>query len=96
VQELTLRYPGGQVVATRAHVGVVGSGDCEVLVEPHDEADAVVRVRTTVDGFEVIWQRVLGTFFARYPVAGRFEINDQGATPGVVSLRLRQAVAGTT
>jgi len=96
VQELTLHYPGGQRVTARAHVGVVGSGDCEVLVEPHDATDAVVRVRTAVDGFELIWQRVLGSFFARYPVAGRYEINDQGATPGVVSLRLRQAVAGAT
>jgi malonate decarboxylase delta subunit len=97
VQELTLRYSGGRSVARRAHVGVVGSGDCEVLVEPHDEpAAVVVRVRTTVDGFDLIWRRVLGSFFARYPVAGHYEINDQGATPGVVSLRLRQAVAGAT
>lgn len=83
-------------MARRTHVGVVGSGDCEVLVEPHDEPAAVVRVRTTVEGFDLIWRRVLGSFFARYPVAGRYEINDQGATPGVVSLRLRQAVAGAT
>lgn len=93
-----MRYPGKRQVARRAHVGVVGSGDCEILVEPHGDAasDAVVRVRTTVDGFDVVWQRALGSFFARYPVAGRYEINDQGATPGVVSLRLRQALAEAT
>jgi malonate decarboxylase acyl carrier protein len=71
---------------------VVGSGDCEILAEPVGDGLVLVRVRTTVDGFDVVWQRVLGSFFARYPVAGRYEINDQGATPGVVSLRLRQAV----
>jgi malonate decarboxylase delta subunit len=92
VQELTFRFRGQQPVAHRAHVGVVGSGDCEILVEPGDAKDAVVRVRTTVDGFDVVWRRVLDAFFARYPVGGRYEINDQGATPGVVSLRLRQAV----
>jgi malonate decarboxylase delta subunit len=93
VQELTFRFPGQTAVAGRAHVGVVGSGDCEILVEPVDGADAVVRVRTTVDGFDVVWRRVLAAFFGRYPVRGSYEINDQGATPGVVSLRLRQAVA---
>lgn len=93
MQELTFRFEGDAPVAHPAHVGVVGSGDCEILVQPLDEAGVTVRVRTTVDGFDVVWHRVLDTFFARYPVRGRYEINDQGATPGVVSLRLRQAVA---
>jgi malonate decarboxylase acyl carrier protein len=93
VQELTFRFPAGDAVLRRAHVGVVGSGDCEVLVQPLDGTEVVVSVRTTVDGFDVVWRRVLQSFFARYPVRGRYAINDQGATPGVVSLRLRQAVA---
>ncbi len=93
MQELTFRFDGDASVARPAHVGVVGSGDCEILVQPLDEAGVLVRVRTTVDGFDLVWQRVLDTFFVRYPVGGRYEINDQGATPGVVSLRLRQVVA---
>lgn len=96
MQDLTFRFTGSQPVARRAHVGVVGSGDCEILVEPHESDEVIVRLRTTVDGFDVVWRRVLESFFTRYPVAGRYEVNDQGATPGVVSLRLRQAVAGAS
>jgi malonate decarboxylase delta subunit len=37
---------------------------------------------------------VLGDFHERHPLAGvRIAINDMGATPAVVSLRLDQAVA---
>jgi malonate decarboxylase delta subunit len=34
---------------------------------------------------------VLDRFFTHTPLAGRWELNDFGATPGVVTLRLRQA-----
>jgi malonate decarboxylase delta subunit len=51
----------------------------------------VVRVRTSVNGFDTVWHDVLERFFTRTPLAGRWELNDFGATPGVVNLRLRQA-----
>jgi malonate decarboxylase delta subunit len=35
---------------------------------------------------------VLDRFFTRYDGAARIEINDFGATPGVVALRLAEAV----
>jgi len=75
----------------RAHVGVVGSGDLEVLLEPLDTADAQVRIRTSVPGFSQQWQAVLDRFFMKYDGAVAIEINDAGATPGVVALRLAQA-----
>jgi malonate decarboxylase delta subunit len=75
----------------RAHVGVVGSGDLEVLLEPHEGAMAHVRVRTSVTGFSEQWQAVLDRFFRQYDKAVAIEINDAGATPGVVALRLAQA-----
>ena len=49
-------------------------------------------MRTTVEGFDVVWRKVLDAFFSHHPVAGRYELNDFGATPGVVSLRLLQVV----
>jgi len=49
-------------------------------------------VRTSVDGYRDVWTNVLERFFARHPVAASIEINDFGATPGVVALRLAQAV----
>jgi malonate decarboxylase acyl carrier protein len=92
MRRLSYRFPAGERARDRAHVGQVGSGDCEILLEPAgDEVEVVVR--TSVDGFDAVWERVLDTFFARNALAGRYEINDQGATPGVVTLRLRQVQA---
>jgi malonate decarboxylase delta subunit len=79
------------VVAQRAHVGVVASGDMELLLEPsRDKAE--IRVITMVSGHRRTWDTVLGRFFERYPYAVSIEINDHGATPGLVWLRLLQAV----
>ena len=91
METMTFRFGAGERPARRAHVGVVGSGDLEILLEPRaDGADVVVR--TSVDGYREVWGTVLERFFARRPVAAAIEINDFGATPGVVALRLAQAV----
>jgi malonate decarboxylase delta subunit len=98
MEHLTFDYPAQRAVTTRAHVGVVGSGDLEVLLSPA-AADASgsalaahVVVRTSVDGYSHIWKSVLDRFFTRYDGAAHIEINDFGATPGVVALRLAEAV----
>lgn len=90
MQTLQLRFPADRVGTRRAHVGVVASGDLEILFETGGD-DAEVRVRTSVDGFDQTWQDVLERFFGRSGLRGRWELNDFGATPGVVTLRLRQA-----
>jgi malonate decarboxylase delta subunit len=92
MQTLNLTYQAAPGTATRAHVGVVGSGDLEILFEPAADQAASVRVRTTVDGFDTVWRRVLEAFFTQHPVAGRYELNDFGATPGIVGLRLLQVL----
>jgi malonate decarboxylase delta subunit len=101
MEHLTFDYPAQRAVTSRAHVGVVGSGDLEVLLSPtrpagpSDTASALtahVVVRTSVDGYSHIWKSVLDRFFTRYDGAARIEINDFGATPGVVALRLAEAV----
>jgi malonate decarboxylase delta subunit len=92
MEQLTFDFPATRAVAHRAHVGVVGSGDLEVLLAPNDAATAHVVIRTSVDGYGHIWQHVLERFFTRYDGAVRIEINDFGATPGVVALRLAEAV----
>jgi malonate decarboxylase delta subunit len=75
-------------------VGVVGSGNLEVLIESAAGAHCAVTVETSARGFRPIWQAVLADFHARHALAGvRVSINDMGATPAVVSLRLDQAVA---
>jgi malonate decarboxylase delta subunit len=72
-------------------VGVVGSGDLEVLLQPSSDQHAHVSVTTSVDGFAAVWKNVLDRFFGRFEGAALIEINDFGATPGVVMLRLEQA-----
>ena len=52
-----------------------------------------VVVNTAAQGFGKTWQAVLADFHARHPLADVLvSINDVGATPAVVSLRLDQAV----
>jgi malonate decarboxylase acyl carrier protein len=92
MEKLTFDYPATRTVLHRAHVGVVGSGDLEVLLEPSPDQRAHVVVRTSVDGYGAVWKVVLDRFFSRYHGAAAIEINDFGATPGVVTLRLEQAV----
>jgi malonate decarboxylase delta subunit len=91
MEQIELDYPAKRKVSNRAHVGVVGSGDMEVLLEP-TEGRAHVSVRTSVDGFGATWRAVLDRFFAKYDGAARIQINDAGGTPGLVQLRLEQAV----
>ena len=92
MERIELDYPARRKISRRAHVGVVGSGDLEVLLEPGQGERSHVLIRTSVDGFQDTWKAVLDRFFARYDGLVRIEINDAGATPGSVLLRLEQAV----
>ncbi|SBW06508.1 Malonate decarboxylase acyl carrier protein [uncultured Alphaproteobacteria bacterium] len=82
-------------VAKPVHFGVVGSGDLEVLMSPAPAGGAVkVKVVTPVTGFDALWQRVLAAFVEQSKLGDvAIEINDNNATPAVVTLRLRQALA---
>lgn len=91
MERLSFTYPARELVTRRAHVGVVGSGDLEVLLQPSSDQHAHVSVTTSVDGFATVWKNVLDRFFGRFEGAALIEINDFGATPGVVMLRLEQA-----
>ncbi len=75
-------------------VGVVGSGNLEALVEPHDRAEEVrYVVVTTVHGFRQSWEAALKDFAHHHAIGGTtITIHDQGAVPAVVLLRLRQVV----
>ena len=75
-------------------VGIVGSGNLEVLLEPAPGADCRVHIETSARGFSAIWEAVVHDFHQRHSLAGvRISVNDMGATPAVVSLRLDQAVS---
>jgi malonate decarboxylase delta subunit len=94
MERIQYDYSAQHTVKQRVHVGIVGSGDLEVLLEPSPDARTHVLVNTSVDGFEATWKNVLDRFFARFHGAVSIEINDFGATPGTVLLRLAQAAEG--
>jgi malonate decarboxylase delta subunit len=75
-------------------VGVVSSGNLEVMLENVDlDGLCHINVSTSAQGFVAIWQAVLNDFVARYDLADlQISINDGGATPAVVCLRLDQAM----
>lgn len=93
MEVLKYEYPDAtRPLPRRVHVGVVGSGDLEVLLEPSPDGRAHVVVNTSVNGYGQIWKSVIDRFFTRFDGAAAIEINDFGATPGMVALRLAQAV----
>ena len=96
LEVLDYSFPGKQPFSGFAPVlvGVVGSGNLEVMLEPTGGDDCLVRIETSARGFAPIWNAVAHDFHQRHQLAGvRVSVNDMGATPAVVSLRLDQAVA---
>jgi len=97
VENLTYAFAASaraQAVQKQILVGVVGSGDLEVLVEPQsDQAQIRIQICTSVDGMASIWEALMARLFAQGTLpAMRIDINDFGATPGVVRLRVEQAL----
>jgi malonate decarboxylase delta subunit len=96
IESLDYELPGAQAPGSFATilVGVVGSGNLEVILEPHSGGTCRFHVETSARGFGSIWEAVIGDFHRRHALAGvQVSIHDMGATPAVVSLRLDQAVA---
>lgn len=99
IETLHYTFPGQRPAGSFAPVlvGVVGSGNLEVMLEPADGNTCDIRIETSARGFGAIWAAVARDFHQRHPLAGlRVSINDMGATPAVVSLRLDQAISELT
>jgi len=99
LEALDYRFAGQRPAGSFAPVlvGVVGSGNLEVLLEPAAGSHCDIHIETSARGFGAIWEAVARDFHQRHPLAGvRVSINDMGATPAVVSLRLDQAVSEMT
>jgi malonate decarboxylase delta subunit len=79
----------------KAIVGVVASGNLEVLLErtlPGGECE--VEINTPVRGFDELWKAVIADFIDRASPGGlKISINDGGARPDTVHLRLMQGSA---
>jgi len=86
------RSAGG--TRTQAIVGVVASGNLEVLLERDLPADiCATDIRTAGHDFGMVWDAVVRDFVARRAAGGlRISVNDGGARPDTVALRLAQGV----
>lgn len=97
MEKFDFQYSAGSPAGRRALVGVVGSGDLEVLVEPGSPGTTNIRVTTSVDGYGKVWQAQLDRIFKGETLpAVDIDINDFGATPGVVGMRIAQAFEALT
>ena len=78
----------------QAIIGVVASGNLEVLLErvlPDKECE--VKIVTPMKGYDDTWKAVITEFVDRCSPGGlRISINDGGARPDTVFLRLMQGV----
>jgi len=97
MEKLSYRFDAAQAAGgtrKQAIVGVVASGNLEVLLErvlPPEQC--AIDIATSAAGFGDVWQAVLQDFTSRRAAGGlRVSINDGGARPDTVSLRLAQAV----
>ena len=96
METLHYAFDGGRALPpfAPALVGVVASGNLEVLVEPAPGTGCRIDIDTSARGFGAIWEAVLRDFHERHGIAGiTISIHDMGATPAVVSLRLDQAIS---
>ena len=96
MEHLDFVLPGGER-RCRADLwtltGVVASGNLEILIEPASEVSCYVSIDTNAEGFGDEWREVLEQAIMRHRIGGvRISINDGGATPPVVGLRLDQAI----
>ena len=100
METLNFRFENGRrpLAAQPQLVGVVSSGNLEVLIEPAPLGGACeIEIRTAANGFGATWQAVMADFHERWQLHdARICINDMGATPAVVSLRLDQAAETMT
>jgi malonate decarboxylase delta subunit len=96
METLVYRFEhGSRALPKQAQVvGVVSSGNLEVLIESAPLNGACsIEITTAAVGFGATWEAVMQDFQQRWQLADtRIAINDMGATPAVVSLRLDQAV----
>jgi malonate decarboxylase delta subunit len=92
MEKLEFEFAAGRPATGRTVTGVVSSGDLEVLLEPGASGRTTVAVQTSVDGYGGTWKALLDRVFSAGTLpAARIEINDNGATPGVVRMRIEQA-----
>ena len=95
MQTLKFRYAANRRLSgnkDKAIIGVVASGNLEVLLERVlPDAACEVVIATPLRGYDATWKAVVAEFVERSSPGGlRISINDGGARPDTVYLRLMQ------
>jgi malonate decarboxylase delta subunit len=98
MQTLKFRHTGKRRLSGKkdqAIIGVVASGNLEVLLERVlPEAACEVAIATPLSGYDETWKAVVAELVERSSPGGlRISINDGGARPDTVYLRLMQGIA---
>src|SRR6266481_3234026 len=77
-----------------AIIGVVASGNLEVLVERVlPDTECQVDINTAAEGFVAVWEAVVTVFVERRSPGGlKLSVNPGAARPDTLALRLAQAV----
>jgi malonate decarboxylase delta subunit len=85
------RATGSKLLAI---IGVVASGNLGVMVERVlPDTQCQVYINTAAEAFGAVWEAVVADFVERRSPGGlKLSINDGGARPDTVALRLAQAV----
>ncbi|MCW8452710.1 biotin-independent malonate decarboxylase subunit beta [Fluoribacter dumoffii] len=91
--EFRFSLSGKPLEGKKTVCGVVGSGNLEVIIEANASCETVFTIQTAVEHYKPVWKMVIGDFMTQnQPVGLNFTLNDNGATPAVVLLRLAQAL----
>ncbi|HEV2543672.1 MAG TPA: malonate decarboxylase acyl carrier protein [Methylobacterium sp.] len=95
MEKLSFRHTTQKALSgakAQAITGVVASGNLEVLLERAlAPTECTVEIETPIRGYGEVWAAVVADFVARAQPGGlRITVNDGGARPDTVSLRLLQ------
>jgi malonate decarboxylase delta subunit len=85
--------PALTAIVSPTLVGCVSSGDLEVMIEPNTNNQLEVTIQTAATGNEIRWHQIFDRLetVKKLP-AMKMDIHDFSATPGVVRLRIEQAL----
>ncbi len=91
--EFRFALSGKRLQGKKTVCGVVGSGNLEVIIDENTTSETVFTIQTAIEHYKPVWKMVIGDFVNQHqPVGLQFTLNDNGATPAVVLLRLSQAL----
>lgn len=93
---LTAQSSALSSLLTPTQVGCVASGDLEVMIEPHANTtaeQAEITIQSSGNNSPERWHQIFQLISQQHPLpAMRMDIHDFAATPGVVRLRIEQAL----